>query len=121
MELAKKECIPCQGGIPPLSEIEIPPLLNQLRQDWQVVENHHLTKEYRFKNFKQSMEVANLFGDVAEAVGHHPDLLISFSLLCVTIHTHKIDGLSVSDFILAAKLEEQLAHWHEISLMEVPG
>ena len=121
MELAKKTCIPCQGGIPPLRPEEIKPYLAQLPAGWEVVENHHLFKEFQLGSFKQSMDVVNLFADVAEENGHHPDLTISFKLVKVTLYTHKIDGLAEADFILAAKLEEKLLLWKDLEAARVPG
>lgn len=103
-DLAKKSCIPCRGGIPPLKGEAINQLLQQLDNGWKVINEHHLEKEYAFKNFKDALAFTNKIGEIAEAEQHHPDIYLSYGKVIVTIWTHKIDGLSESDFILAAKL-----------------
>ena len=103
-ELSSRQCVPCRGGVPPLSGEEIRPLLSQLSQ-WEVVNEHHLKKEYRFKNFKEALDLVNRVGELAEEQGHHPDICFGWGKVEVTIWTHKIDGLTESDFILAAKID----------------
>jgi 4a-hydroxytetrahydrobiopterin dehydratase len=102
--LTQKKCIPCKGGIPPLSSEEIKPLYAQL-SGWKVIENHHLEKEYRFKDFKEALAFVNKVGALAESEGHHPDIQLSWGRVGITLWTHKINGLSESDFILAAKCD----------------
>jgi 4a-hydroxytetrahydrobiopterin dehydratase len=102
--LEQKKCVPCRGGVPPLSSDEIKPLFEQL-SGWKVVENHHLEKDYRFKDFKEALSFVNKVGSLAEQEGHHPDLLLSWGRVVMTLWTHKINGLSESDFILAAKCD----------------
>jgi 4a-hydroxytetrahydrobiopterin dehydratase len=104
-ELAKLECVPCKGGVPPLKGIGIDDLLAKLGGDWRVVDEHHLEKEYRFKNFRQALDYTNRVGELAEAVGHHPDICLAWGKVQLTIWTHKIGGLSESDFIFAAKAD----------------
>lgn len=99
--LIDRQCIPCQGGVPPLTEEEIQPLLQQL-SGWEVRKSHHLFKEYRFKDFVTALDFVQRLGDLAEAQGHHPELTLGYGYVRVSIWTHKIDGLSESDFILAA-------------------
>jgi 4a-hydroxytetrahydrobiopterin dehydratase len=106
LELAKMECVPCKGGIPPMTAEQIAPWLVRLGGDWQAVEDHHLHKEYRFKNFRQALAFTNQVGELAEQIGHHPDLFLAWGKVGVTIWTHKIGGLSESDFIFAAKVED---------------
>jgi 4a-hydroxytetrahydrobiopterin dehydratase len=101
--LKDKKCVPCKGGVPPLTPAEIAPLLTQL-SGWTVVENHHLQKEFTFKNFKEALAYVNSVGALAETEGHHPDITLSWGKVVVTLYTHKINGLSESDFILAAKI-----------------
>ena len=102
--LANRKCVPCHGGVPPLGADEIGQFLGELR-DWEVVEGHHLKKSYAFSNFQQSLALVNRIGEVAEAEGHHPDICFGWGRVEVTIYTHAIDGLSESDFILAAKID----------------
>ena len=104
-ELAQLECIPCKGGIPPMTAEQITPWIARLGGDWQAVENHHLLKTYRFKDFRQALDFTNRIGELAEQIGHHPDIHLAWGKVAVTIWTHKIDGLSESDFIFAAKVD----------------
>ncbi|MGE3802990.1 MAG: 4a-hydroxytetrahydrobiopterin dehydratase [Candidatus Kapaibacterium sp.] len=104
--LAEKHCIPCRGGVPPLKGEEIEQLRDQLGGDWEVVEEHHLQKEFSFDDFVSALEFTNRVGAIAEAEGHHPDIYLAWGKVRITIWTHKIDGLTESDFILAAKVEE---------------
>lgn len=104
-ELASKQCIPCRGGVPPLDASAIMPLLRQLR-GWEVEGEHHLKKEFRFDNFRASLEFVNRVGEIAEEQGHHPDICFGWGKAEITIWTHKIDGLTESDFILAAKIDQ---------------
>jgi 4a-hydroxytetrahydrobiopterin dehydratase len=105
MELAKKNCVPCKGGVPPLSDHEIETLLDQV-QGWKVMDNHHLRKDFRFPDFIQALAAVNRIGALAEEQGHHPDVHLAWGHVRVEIWTHKIDGLTESDFILAAKIDE---------------
>ncbi len=104
-ELAQKKCIPCRGGIPPLKGEDIARLQNKLKANWQVVSEHHLEKEFSFQNFKEALDFTNKVGGIAEAEGHHPDIHVAWGKVTVTIWTHKINGLTESDFILAAKID----------------
>lgn len=104
-ELAKKNCVPCRGGVPPLSTDQIKPLLRQLR-DWDIIENHHLLKVFRFPDFRTALDFVNKVGRLAEEQAHHPDLLLTWGKVEVKIWTHKIDGLTESDFILASKTDQ---------------
>ena len=104
-ELASKQCVPCRGGVPPLQGEEITRLLDQL-SGWEVVSGHHLKKDYKFSDFAETLKFVNRVGELAEAQGHHPDFCFGWGKAEVTIWTHKIDGLTESDFILAAKIDE---------------
>jgi 4a-hydroxytetrahydrobiopterin dehydratase len=108
-ELAKKRCVPCGGGVPPLQGDEIRLLLELLGSGWNVVSDHHLEKDYEFANFSDALAFTNAVGAIAEAEGHHPDIYLSWGKVGLKIWTHKIDGLTESDFILAAKADEALA------------
>jgi 4a-hydroxytetrahydrobiopterin dehydratase len=102
-DLASKECVPCKGGVPPLRGDELRELQDRLGGDWQVVDGHHLAKTYRFKDFREALAFTNKLGGLAEEQGHHPDIHLSWGKVGVEIWTHKIDGLTESDFVLAAK------------------
>jgi 4a-hydroxytetrahydrobiopterin dehydratase len=102
--LAEKACVPCRGGVPPLTSQEIAPLLSQLA-DWQAVDSHHLRKDFKFKNFVDALAFVNRAGEIAEEQGHHPEITVGWGHALVEIWTHKINGLTESDFILAAKYD----------------
>jgi 4a-hydroxytetrahydrobiopterin dehydratase len=104
-ELADLQCVPCRGGVPPLAGQEIEKLLGQLA-GWQAVNEHHLSKTYRFKDFRESLEFVNRVGALAEQQGHHPDICFGWGTAEITIWTHKINGLTESDFVLAAKIDK---------------
>ncbi len=105
MSLSKKECVPCKGGVPPLKGEELEKLEKQV-DGWDVVEEHHITKTYKFSDFVKVLAFVNRVGDVAEEQGHHPDIYLTWGKVRITMCTHKIDGLTESDFILAARIDE---------------
>ena len=105
-ELAAKDCIPCKGGVPPLKGPDLEDLLAKLGEDWRLVVEHHLEKQYKFKNFAQALNFTNAVGAIAEQQGHHPDIYLAWGKVGLKIWTHKIDGLTESDFVLAAKADE---------------
>ena len=104
-ELARQTCVPCKGGIPPLVTEEIAELTPEV-PDWTVVDEHHLLRAFRFPDFVTALDFVNKVGALAEEQGHHPDLHLAWGKVEVTIWTHKINGLTVSDFVLAAKIDE---------------
>ncbi len=104
-ELFERQCIPCRGGVPPLKGEEINRLLSQL-DGWKVVDEHRLQKGYKFKDFRAALDFVNRIGELAEEQGHHPDICFGWGQADVTIWTHKIDGLTESDFVLAAKIDK---------------
>jgi 4a-hydroxytetrahydrobiopterin dehydratase len=104
-DLAKKSCVPCKGGVPPLKGKDLEALAAQL-PEWTVVEEHHLHREYSFPNFAKALQFVNRVGEVAEKEGHHPDIWFTWGQVKIDILTHAIDGLTESDFVLAAKIEE---------------
>lgn len=106
--LAERTCVPCRGGIPPLTAEQIAPLSEQLGEGWEVVDGHHLRKTYRFKNFAEALAFTNRVGALAEEIGHHPDIALAWGRVTLEIWTHKIDGLAESDFIFAAKCDRLL-------------
>ena len=107
-ELAKLDCLPCKGGVPPLKGAEIEGLLARLNGGWKVIDEHHLEKEYRFKDFRQALDFTNRVGELAESVGHHPDIYLAWGKVRLTVWTHKIGGLNEADFIFAAKADTLL-------------
>jgi 4a-hydroxytetrahydrobiopterin dehydratase len=106
--LADKQCVPCRGGVPALKGEELQRLSAQL-PGWKVVEDHHLQRTFLFPDFREALSFVNRAGAVAEEQGHHPDLALSWGAVEVKIFTHKIEGLTESDFILAAKIEQVLS------------
>ena len=102
--LADKKCVPCRGGVPPLKGEELKMLRDNI-SEWQVVSEHHLHREFRFPDFKQALDFVNRVAAIAEQEGHHPDILLAWGKVGITLWTHTIDGLTESDFILAAKID----------------
>lgn len=105
-QLAEYACIPCKGGVPPLTPGQIAPLLAQLDHEWQVEDNKKLVKPFKVKNFVEAVDFVNRILPVAEAEGHHPDLYVRWGGVTVYLWTHKIDGLTESDFYMAAKIDQ---------------
>ncbi|HEY8131324.1 MAG TPA: 4a-hydroxytetrahydrobiopterin dehydratase [Thermoanaerobaculia bacterium] len=106
--LSQEKCAPCRGGVPPLKGKELTALAGELGSDWRVVDEHHLEREFRLKNFAEALSFTNRVGALAEEQGHHPDIYLAWGKVRVTIWTHKIDGLTRSDFVLAAKIDRLL-------------
>ena len=104
-ELAEKECVPCKGGVPPLKGAELQHLSSKLGNGWNVVNEHHLEKEWKFKNFREALDFTNKVGELAERIQHHPDIYLAWGKVKLTLWTHKIDGLTESDFVFAAKVD----------------
>jgi 4a-hydroxytetrahydrobiopterin dehydratase len=104
-ELASQTCVPCRGGVPPLKGDELRQILQEVPQ-WQVINEHHVTRTFTFPDFKQALAFVNRVGEVAEQQGHHPDILLTWGKAEITMWTHKIDGLTRSDLIMAAKIDQ---------------
>src|SRR6266849_9073725 len=104
-DLATKHCVPCRKGVPPLKGEALRSLAEQL-PFWRVIEEHHLFKTFLFSNFVEALEFVNRVAGVAEQEGHHPDLCLAWGRVDVKLFTHKSDGLSENDFILAARIDE---------------
>ena len=105
-ELAKNACVPCKGGVPPLKGEGLAAMCETLGSEWELVEEHHLEKSYTFKGYAPAVAFTNAVAAIAEEQNHHPDIILSWGKVKVTIWTHKIDGLTESDFYFAAKVEE---------------
>ena len=103
--LADEKCVPCRGGVPPLKGEELRTMAAELRGGWRVVDEHHLEKDFTFDDFAQALSFTNAVGAIAEREGHHPDIYLAWGKVRITIWTHKIDGLTRSDFVLAAKID----------------
>jgi 4a-hydroxytetrahydrobiopterin dehydratase len=103
-QLADKQCVPCRGGVPPVKGKELAALHKNIPQ-WDVVDEHHLQRAFKFPDFKLALAFVNRVGELAEEQGHHPDILLAWGKAEITLWTHKIDGLTESDFIMAAKID----------------
>ena len=108
MILSSKKCLPCKIGASKLKVIEIKLYLKKIKKGWKVIRNHHMEKEFKFKNFKEALSFTNKVGKIAEKEGHHPDIHLSWGKVRIIIYTHKINGLHENDFILAAKIDKKL-------------
>jgi 4a-hydroxytetrahydrobiopterin dehydratase len=95
--------------MPALKGADLEMLLNELGGGWRVVDEHHLEKEYSFDDFVGALAFTNKVGTIAEEQGHHPDINLTWGRVGLKIWTHKIDGLTESDFILAAKADEAVS------------
>jgi len=104
-ELAERQCVPCRGGVPPLKGDELK-AFSALLPGWEVFNEHHLQKTYKFKDFREALAFVNRVGELAEAQGHHPDICFGWVMAHISIWTHKIDGLTESDFVLAARIDK---------------
>lgn len=103
--LATKSCIPCEGGIPPLAYDRAEALLLEI-PGWDL-QDTYITRTYRFANFREAIAFVNRVAELAEAEGHHPDMIVTYNTVTLTLTTHAIVGLSENDFILAAKIDTQ--------------
>ena len=106
MELHEKKCVACEGGIPPLNHDEIEPLFANLHSDWEVIDAHHLQRNWQFDDFASALNFLNSAAQICEEEFHHADFEIGWGRVNAKIYTHKIDGLTESDFILAAKFDQ---------------
>ncbi len=109
MDLTEKHCVPCEGGIPPLSEEKEDGLIHQVAS-WILVRDgtHKLTRQFKFQNFKDSIAFVNKVAEIAESEGHHPDIKIVYNKVQLDLFTHAVAGLSENDFIMASKINQVL-------------
>lgn len=107
-QLVEKKCQPCGQGTNPFKGATLKEFSAQLGEGWRVVEEHHLEKDYSFKNFREALAFTNRIGEIAEAENHHPDILLTWGKVGLKIWTHSVGGLSENDFILAAKADQAL-------------
>ena len=108
--LADKTCVPCRGGVPPLKGKELAQIHQQLPEwaHWTIMNEHHIVRTFEFPDFKSALAFTNCVGDLAEKQGHHPDILLTWGKVEISIWTHAVNGLTESDFILAAKIDRLL-------------
>ncbi|MBN1270208.1 MAG: 4a-hydroxytetrahydrobiopterin dehydratase [Kiritimatiellae bacterium] len=107
--LADMRCIACRAGTPPLRDRALADFRNRLGGDWVVINEHHLERIYRFGDFRGALDFTNAVGEIAEKEGHHPEITLTWGFVGIRIWTHKIDGLTESDFVLAAKIDRAFA------------
>ena len=105
MSLIQKKCVPCEGGLPPLSAEKIKGYLAQLKNPWEVLDNKKIRREFVFGGFKEAVVFVNKVAEIAEQENHHPDIHIFYRKVVIELWTHAVGGLSENDFILAAKIE----------------
>ncbi len=108
MSLADNDCIPCKGGIPPLTPEQIAPLASEV-PGWSVVDHRHIERTYALPSYRAALDFTNAVAELAESQNHHPDLLLTWGKVGVTLWTHKIDGLAEADFVMAAKIDRLAA------------
>ena len=102
--LTDKTCVPCQGGVPPLTEAEARAMLGHT-PGWELRDHaKQIERRYSFKNFLAALDFVNKVGALAEDEGHHPDITFGWGYATVSMYTHKINGLHENDFIMAAKI-----------------
>jgi 4a-hydroxytetrahydrobiopterin dehydratase len=106
MDLKSKKCVPCEGGVPKLTQDKMVGLKKLIHSDWEILDTTKLKRSFKFVNFKQTMVFVNKVAVIAESEGHHPDMLVTYGSCVIELSTHAINGLSENDFILAAKIDE---------------
>ena len=104
--LAEKECEACKSATEAMKGAELNRLAGELGGGWRVINEHHLEKDYKFQNFREALDFTNKVGELAEAQGHHPDIYLAWGKVKLTYWTHKVDGLTESDFVMAAKSDQ---------------
>lgn len=106
MDLTDQKCVPCEEGTKPLTQEEATPYLEEVKE-WKLEDGgKKIERKFKFNDFKEALEFVNKIGEIAEAEGHHPDIGLGWGKVEVELSTHSIGGLSVNDFILAAKIDK---------------
>lgn len=105
INLEEKKCIPCSIDTQPLTQLEISEYMKSLKDGWILLDDSTIEKTFKFSNFAKALNFTNLVGNIAEQEGHHPSILLSWGMVKVRLKTHKINGLSENDFILASKID----------------
>ena len=106
MDLSKKKCKPCEGGMAPLDQQEVAVYINHIKDDWEVTDNNKISKEFLFVTYRHTMDFVNKVADLAEEEGHHPVMHVYYGKVIIELWTHAINGLSENDFILASKIDK---------------
>jgi 4a-hydroxytetrahydrobiopterin dehydratase len=106
MRLSEKSCVPCRGGIPPLSPEQAQRFLEHAPGWCLTHDSTRLERRFNFKNFGTALDFVNRIGALAEQEGHHPDICFGWGYVSVVYYTHKIGGLHENDFVMAAKTSE---------------
>jgi 4a-hydroxytetrahydrobiopterin dehydratase len=105
MNLLDQKCVPCEGGVEPMTKMDAESMRDFHVKDWEIAEDaKQISKKFVFKNFKEALEFVNKVGAIAESEGHHPDIELGWGKVAITLTTHAIGGLSQNDFIVAAKI-----------------
>lgn len=107
MDLTRKHCVPCEGGTPPLIDEKENELIKQT-SGWVLLRDgtHKITRQFKFKHFKEAIAFVNKVADLAESEGHHPNIKIAYNKVSLDLFTHAVLGLSENDFIMAAKINK---------------
>jgi 4a-hydroxytetrahydrobiopterin dehydratase len=108
--LSDRNCVPCRGGVPALRGSALTEIHQQLSHpaEWRIINEHHIIRTFKFSDFKSALAFVNRVGELAEQQGHHPDILLAWGKVEITLWTHAVDGLTESDFILAARIDQLL-------------
>lgn len=99
------KCVPCEGGVPPLTREEAKKYAANIDPDWHFIADNKIFREFVFRDFKEAMAFVKSVADIAEEEGHHPDIQLSYNKLRLELTTHAIKGLSENDFAMAAKID----------------
>lgn len=105
MSLTAKQCVPCRGGIPPLDRAQAETFLKEV-PNWSLPDNTRIQRQFKFKNFVETLAFVNRVGELTEREGHHPDITFGWGYCEIILYTHKIKGLHENDFIMASKIDE---------------
>jgi 4a-hydroxytetrahydrobiopterin dehydratase len=106
--LAERRCKPCKGNMPPMKGEDLARYRKELGDGWNVIGEHHLEKAFKLKDWHEAVALTDRIAELADQEDHHPDIVLSYGKVKVTLWTHKIDGLSENDFILAAKIDKTI-------------
>jgi len=106
MDLSKKKCKPCEGGVAPLDQQEVAVFMKHIKDDWKGTDENKISREFLFVNYSHTMDFVNRVADLAEEEGHHPVMHVYFGRVIIELWTHAINGLSENDFILASKIDK---------------